>query len=459
MKNAGDFPRLFLMKEGIKMINLKDCAPLRAVNRIKRKYPDVFEIIDSLVKEEDFSDMWDHGKVFIPVSGARAAMEHVGDIDFAKDGKDLALVPALAAWRQHKTIYEFAPALTEELFETARRKKLTLDISAIHLPHWAIYVKTGIKMPADIDGFFISYDEDIIEDTGKHYTELRFTPIDKNGIPRHVIYLIVPNNNGEPGSIESCLRRNMKFSEVDERRIEEMMKTGYTEMKEMLKIAYKEGIRCIIATPHHHPRRGKEPPEVLRKKAAALLKAAHDIDEHFRIYLGTEIFFGQDVADRLKKGEILTMNRRNYVLVEFSPSEPYGYIRQSLQQLQMAGYEVILAHVERYSCITDEPELAEQLSDMGIWLQVNAGSITGQSGRRIKKFIRRLMDEDLVFCVGTDAHSAGKRAPRMKKAAEYVKKKYGEAYAAKIFYQNAKQMLRKETNEHEPGTTDDAGSR
>lgn len=71
------------------------------------------------------------------------------------------------------------------------------------------------------------------------------------------------------------------------------------EMKEMLKIAYKEGIRCIIATPHHHPRRGKEPPEVLRKKAAALLKAAHDIDEHFRIYLGTEIFFGQDVADRL----------------------------------------------------------------------------------------------------------------------------------------------------------------
>lgn len=231
------------------------------------------------------------------------------------------------------------------------------------------------------------------------------------------------------------------------------------EMKEMLKIAYKEGIRCIIATPHHHPRRGKEPPEVLRKTAAALLKAAHDIDEHFRIYLGTEIFFGQDVADKLKKGEILTMNRRNYVLVEFSPSEPYGYIRQSLQQLQMAGYEVILAHVERYSCITDEPELAEQLSDMGILLQINAGSITGQSGRRIKKFIRRLMDEDLVFCVGTDAHSAGKRAPRMKKAAEYVKKKYGEAYAAKIFYQNAKQMLRKETNEHEPGTTDDSGSR
>ena len=53
------------------------------------------------------------------------------------------------------------------------------------------------------------------------------------------------------------------------------------EMEEMLKIAYSEGIRCIIATPHHHPRRGKESPEVLRKKAALLRKSAHEIDEHF----------------------------------------------------------------------------------------------------------------------------------------------------------------------------------
>ena len=173
-------------------------------------------------------------------------------------------------------------------------------------------------------------------------------------------------------------------------------------------------------------------------------KAAHEIDEHFRIYLGTEIFFGQDVLEKLKEGRILTMNRRNYVLVEFSPSEPFSYIKQSLQQLQMAGYEVILAHAERYGCLTEDPELAEQIGDMGILIQVNAGSITGQSGRKIKKFIKYLMDEDLVFCVGTDAHSARSRAPRMRKAAEYVRKKYGEEYARKIFYENAKMMLRKE---------------
>lgn len=213
------------------------------------------------------------------------------------------------------------------------------------------------------------------------------------------------------------------------------------EMKKMLKIAYDEGIRCIIATPHCHPRRGKLPPEVLRKQAAILQKAAHSIDERFRIYLGTEIYWGQDVVSGIKAGQILTMNRRNYVLVEFSPSDTYHYIRQGLQQLQMGGYEVILAHVERYQCILDEPELAIELNDMGIYLQVNAGSIIGS--HKIKKFVKFLMNEDLIFCVGTDAHNTTSRAPRMKKAAEYVKKKYGEEYMRRIFFSNAKQMLKK----------------
>lgn len=216
------------------------------------------------------------------------------------------------------------------------------------------------------------------------------------------------------------------------------------ETKAMLQIAYDEGIRCIIATPHHHPARGHKPPELLRKQALLLRDAAHAIDRHFRIYLGTEIYFGQDVIGKLRGRQILTMNRRNYVLVEFSPSDPFHYLYQSLQQLKMNGYEVILAHAERYGCITEEPELAEQLRRMGVHLQVNAGSITGENGRKAKKFVRDLMEENMVFCVGTDAHSPRRRAPRMKKAAAYAANKYGEEYMRRIFFGNAMLMLKKQ---------------
>ena len=230
------------------------------------------------------------------------------------------------------------------------------------------------------------------------------------------------------------------------------------EMRAMLQIAYDEGIRCIIATPHHHPARGHKPPEILRKRAVLLRDAAHAIDKHFRIYLGTEIYFGQDIPQKLKNKQVLTMNRRNYILVEFSPSEPFSYLYQSLQQLQMEGYEVILAHVERYHCIIDEPELAEQLRKMGILLQINAGSIIGESGRKEKKFVRDLMEENMVFCVGTDAHSANRRAPRMKKAAACVANKYGEEYMRRIFFSNAMLMLRKQRN-YESGKSNKPGNR
>lgn len=215
------------------------------------------------------------------------------------------------------------------------------------------------------------------------------------------------------------------------------------ETREMLNIAYKEGIRCIIATPHFHPDRGKTEPKVLRERLKLVREEAARIDERFLVFLGTEIYFGQDIPELLKRKKVLSMNRRQFVLVEFSPSDSFTYIKQGIQQLQMCGYQVILAHIERYTSITEDVGLAEELFQMGALIQVNAGSIIGDSGRTAKKFVKELLKEELVFCVGTDAHSSGKRAPRMKKAAGYVRKKYGEEYARRIFYSNALQMLRR----------------
>lgn len=219
------------------------------------------------------------------------------------------------------------------------------------------------------------------------------------------------------------------------------------ETRKMLEAAYAEGIHFIIATPHHHPYRGRKSPRTLRRQLKLVREEAEKISDRLRVYLGTEIYFGQDIPEKLKEEKILTMNRTPYVLVEFSPMDTFDHICQGIQQLQMKGYEVILAHVERYRYVTESIEHAEHLADMGVRIQVNADSITGKNGRRIKKYIKELMERRLVFCVGTDAHNAGSRSPHMKKAAEYVKKKYGEDYMRRIFFSNAMTMLRKKRKE------------
>ena len=86
--------------------------------------------------------------------------------------------------------------------------------------------------------------------------------------------------------------------------------------------------------------------------------------------------------------------------------------------------------------------------DMGVYIQVNADSITGGAGRKIKKFIGALLDEELIYCVGTDAHDKKHRSPKMKKAAAYVEKMCGEEYMRQIFYENAKEMVKRRGNRH-----------
>lgn len=215
------------------------------------------------------------------------------------------------------------------------------------------------------------------------------------------------------------------------------------ETMEMLQIAYKEGIRCMIATPHFHPSRGHRSPETMKRKVAIVRKLAEKIDPKFRIYLGTEIYFTQEVPEKLQRGEILTINGTRYVLVEFSPSDSYEHIYRSIQLLQMQGYEVIVAHVERYGSVRADVSFAEDLVKAGALLQINAGSIVGKYGKEAKKYVYSLMDQDLVFGVGTDAHHASSRRPKIKKAAEMVEKSYGEEYRRRIFFDNAASLLRK----------------
>lgn len=218
--------------------------------------------------------------------------------------------------------------------------------------------------------------------------------------------------------------------------------SGLEETARMLRIAREEGIAHIIATPHHHPKRGSAPPEVLRKKIQLVRELAQKMDGNMKVFLASEIFFGQEIPDKLAARRIFTINGSRYVLIEFSPTDSFDYICQGIRLVQMKGYKVVLAHVERYLSVRSHMENTEYLCRMGVLLQVNAGSITGESGRVIRRFVKELLERALVFCVGTDAHNSAERAPRMRKAAQYVQRKYGREYMRQLFFDNAALMLR-----------------
>lgn len=210
----------------------------------------------------------------------------------------------------------------------------------------------------------------------------------------------------------------------------------------MLRMAYDEGIRVIVATPHHHERRGMCTPGQYKRALSKVRKMAKEIDEKFYVMPGMEIYFSQDVLTKLEHKKVQTMGVSDYVLIEFSPNDEFRYIQQALQQVQMKGFHPIVAHIERYDCFHDHVDDVEYLIEMGAYVQVNAGSIVGTSGRTTKRFVKELLERQLVHFVGTDAHSSGSRSPMIKKSADFVEKRFGEEYAREIFRTNGLKVLK-----------------
>lgn len=216
------------------------------------------------------------------------------------------------------------------------------------------------------------------------------------------------------------------------------------ETKAMLQKAWDEGFQIMVATPHYHKQRGKNDIELIKKQLLLTRKLAKEVNPKMQICLGMEIYYGEDVPELLKEGRVVSIRKSRYILVEFSPGDEFQYILNAVRKLQMSGHTVIIAHIERYNCLRKDISNVEYLREMGAYLQVNTGSITGSYGRSVKKFLREVLKAHLVQLVGTDAHGSERRTPKMQEAYKEVVKRCGEEYADQIFGQNAKKVLRNE---------------
>lgn len=213
------------------------------------------------------------------------------------------------------------------------------------------------------------------------------------------------------------------------------------ETLKMLDIAYREGITHIIATPHYKSGRYPADARKLRNSLHRVQLAARERNIPVTLYAGNEIFYNSELEAKLQSGALCTMNGTQYVLIEFSPLERYLYIRNAMEDLLGMGYFPILAHAERYQCLCQDISCVKELKAMGCELQVNAGSVTGDNGWKVKRLVRRLLKEELVDYIGTDAHNTAGRKPAMKKCSAYLYRKCRRSYADALLYGNARKRL------------------
>lgn len=205
----------------------------------------------------------------------------------------------------------------------------------------------------------------------------------------------------------------------------------------MIRDAYEQGVRYIIATPHYRP-------EMFEPSMKKVIRVYHELRNYAEevgigLRLGCEYYRNEQMIRHLDKKLRPTMLGSRYVLTEFSTNDSFVTVRNYIYELITKGYRPIVAHVERYFCC-QEPERIQKLKKLGAQIQINADSVLGYEGHTIKKICAGLMKDDLVDFIGSDAHNLEGRKMNLGKCATYVRKKMGQDYAEEIFVDNPRRI-------------------
>ena len=210
----------------------------------------------------------------------------------------------------------------------------------------------------------------------------------------------------------------------------------------MLSIAAQNGIDRMILTPHNKAGHRNISPAGIRKSVEQLQFLVDAERIPIKLYPGCEIFFREGVGEMLEENQLCSLADGPYVLVEFMPAVEFSYIRSAVYELGGSGFIPIIAHVERYECLIKDISNAGYLLDRGAYLQMNAGCLEGGlSELRMKKAVKRMLKEQMIHFVATDAQNDTSRAPRMAECAAYLRKKCGHEYAARLLWKNAWAVL------------------
>jgi len=205
--------------------------------------------------------------------------------------------------------------------------------------------------------------------------------------------------------------------------------------------AIEQGVKVIFATPHCcdgvYDCTKKKILTAWRSLCEAVDREGLDI----QILPGAEIRVNHDLVTRYDAGDLLTLgDTSRFLLLELPPMFIMNAFLRMIRQLTERGITPIIAHAERNPMIIARPELAADLISTGAEIQITAGSLKGDFGRAPRKTAKILVQNNQVFCLGSDIHPG--RKYRMKAAGKFLNKAGSRIQTEKIVQKNPEKILK-----------------
>lgn len=167
------------------------------------------------------------------------------------------------------------------------------------------------------------------------------------------------------------------------------------------------GYKKIVTTPHILWDMYKNTPEIINEKLGLVRKALKENDIDIEIHAAAEYFLDDHMAQLIHNKEPLLTVKDNWVLVEFSVMHMSINMKEILFDLQVSGYQPILAHPERYAYLSHDRGIFDELKSNGVYFQLNLLSVSGNYGRTVMELSQHFLKKGYYDLVGTDMHHIG----------------------------------------------------
>lgn len=164
------------------------------------------------------------------------------------------------------------------------------------------------------------------------------------------------------------------------------------------------GLQNFITTPHILWDLYKNTEATIEPSRMEFQQALDAAGNSTRLSAAAEYMIDDYFSGLLQQKAPLRCLKDNFVLVEFSfINLPFDW-KQVFFDMQIQGYQPVLAHPERYPFLFQKATVLEEILDMGVLLQVNLNSLTGYYGKAILQQAQILVQKNSISFLGSDLH-------------------------------------------------------
>lgn len=201
------------------------------------------------------------------------------------------------------------------------------------------------------------------------------------------------------------------------------------DMEAMLDAAHAQGVTLLIATPHVTPGVYRFDAELFARHLDEAKDYCRDKGYDMQLYAGAEIMYSPAGERCIREGTIPTMGDSSYILIEFVPDVSYAELSHALSVAERAGYQPILAHIERYECLHRKDYAYRLKKECRVLYQVNSNSLIESRGFFADRRIRKWFRDGLIDFVASDAHDLKRRPFKIREAYDILCQRFGEEVA------------------------------